>query len=299
MGLTQTGGGTMSAQQVLFDAPGPKARRIILISNIVGVLIVLAILAWIISALAGKGQLAASMWTPFLESRTWQFFILPGLLNTLKAAGISIVTAVVFGLIFGVGRLSHSAPIRYVSGLVVEVLRAVPVLLMMIFFWLALGSSGAVQPQNAPLIAVVIALTLYNGSVIAELVRSGVHGLPKGQREAGMAIGLTRNQSLRNIEVPQALIAMLPALISQFVVILKDSALGFIITYPELLQFTRRLGVGEGNVIPSLFVAAAIFIVINFALSTLATRLSVLLSFRTKGRRPSPKDPIVLNPAAT
>ncbi len=289
----------MSAQQVLFDAPGPRARRNILIGNIVGVLIVLGILAWVVSALAGKGQLAASMWTPFLESRTWEFFILPGLLNTLKAAAIAIVASVIFGLILGVGRLSHIAPIRWIAGVVVEFLRAVPVLLMMIFFWLALGSSGAVTPQDAPLIAVVIALTLYNGSVIAELVRSGVHGLPKGQREAGMAIGLTGNQSLRNIEVPQALIAMLPALISQFVVILKDSALGFIITYPELLQYTRRLGVGEGNVIPSLFVAAAIFILINFALSTLATRLSVLLSFRTKGRKPAAEGAVLVDAAST
>lgn len=289
----------MSAQQVLFDAPGPRARRNILVGNIVGVLIVLGILAWVVSALAGKGQLAASMWTPFLESRTWEFFILPGLLNTLKAAAIAIVASVVFGLILGVGRLSHIAPIRWIAGVVVEFLRAVPVLLMMIFFWLALGSSGAVTPQDAPLIAVVIALTLYNGSVIAELVRSGVHGLPRGQREAGMAIGLTRNQSLRTIEVPQALIAMLPALISQFVVILKDSALGFIITYPELLQFTRRLGVGEGNVIPSLFVAAAIFILINFALSTLATRLSVLLSFRTKGRKPAAEGAVLVDATST
>ena len=289
----------MSAQQVLFDAPGPRARRIILIGNIVGVLIALAILWWVISALADRGQLDGSMWSPFLESRTWQFFILPGLLNTLQAAGISIVTAVVFGLVFGVGRLSHAAPIRWVAGTVVEFFRAVPVLLMMIFFWLALGRSGAVQPQDAPFLAVVIALTLYNGSVIAELVRSGVHGLPKGQREAGMAIGLTRSQSLRTIEVPQALVAMLPALVSQFVVILKDSALGFIITYPELLQYTRRLGVGEGNVIPSLLVAAAIFIAINFALSTLATRLSVLLSFRAKGRKPVAREALAMDASST
>ncbi|MBG6223801.1 glutamate transport system permease protein [Arthrobacter sp. CAN_A2] len=289
----------MSAQQVLFDAPGPRARRNILIGNIVGVLVGLGILAWIVSTLAEKGQLEASMWTPFLESRTWEFFILPGLANTLKAAAIAIVTSVVFGLIFGVGRLSHLTPVRWVAGVVVEFLRAVPVLLMMIFFWLALGSSGAVQPENAPLIAVVIALTLYNGSVIAELVRSGVEGLPSGQREAGMAIGLTANQSLRSIEVPQALIAMLPALISQFVVILKDSALGFIITYPELLQYMRRLGVGEGNIIPSLMVAATIFIIINFGLSTLATRLSVLLSFRTKGRKPVAEGAIALDAAST
>lgn len=274
----------MSAQQVLFDAPGPRARRNILIGNIIGAIIIVVLLAYVIMALAGKGQLDAAKWSPFLEGRTWEFFILPGLLNTLKAAAIAVVTSILFGLIFGVGRLSHAAPIRWISGTVVEFLRAVPVLLMMIFLWLALGSAGIVRPQDAPIIAVVVALTLYNGSVIAELVRSGVYGLPKGQREAGMAIGMTRSQSLRSIEIPQALVAMLPALVSQFVVILKDSALGYIITYTELLQFMRRLGTGEGNIIPALLVAAAIFILINFALSSLATRLSSLLSFRT-GRK--------------
>ncbi|WP_159617954.1 amino acid ABC transporter permease [Arthrobacter zhaoguopingii] len=271
----------MSAQNVLFDAPGPKSRRNIFIGNIIGALLIAGLLAYVVFLLGGKGQLAAGKWTPFLEGRTWEFFLLPGLLSTLRAAAIAVVTSVLFGLIFGLGRLSHVKPIRWFAGLVVEFFRAVPVLLMMIFLWLALGRSNLVE--NAPFWAVVIALTLYNGSVIAELIRSGVQGLPKGQREAGLAIGMTQMQSLRTIEVPQALIAMLPALVSQFVVILKDSALGYIIGFPELLQNARRLGVGEGNLLQSLLIAAVIFIIINFALSSLATRLSTLLSFRSKG----------------
>ncbi len=272
----------MSAQNVLFDAPGPKARRTILIGNIIGALLIAGLIAYVVFLLGGKGQLAAGKWTPFLEGRTWEFFLLPGLLSTLRAAAIAVVTSVLFGLIFGLGRLSHVKPIRWFAGLVVEFFRAVPVLLMMIFLWLALGRSNLVE--DAPFWAVVIALTLYNGSVIAELIRSGVQGLPKGQREAGLAIGMTQMQSLRTIEVPQALIAMLPALVSQFVVILKDSALGYIIGFPELLQNARRLGVGEGNLLQSLLIAAVIFILINVALSSLATRLSKLLSFRSKGR---------------
>ncbi|CAA9247832.1 MAG: ABC transporter, permease protein (cluster 3, basic aa/glutamine/opines) [uncultured Arthrobacter sp.] len=272
----------MSAQNVLFDAPGPKSRRNILIGNIIGALLIAGLIAYVVFLLGGKGQLAAGKWTPFLEGRTWEFFLLPGLLSTLRAAAIAVVTSVLFGLIFGLGRLSHVKPIRWFAGLVVEFFRAVPVLLMMIFLWLALGRSNLVE--DAPFWAVVIALTLYNGSVIAELIRSGVHGLPKGQREAGLAIGMTQMQSLRTIEVPQALIAMLPALVSQFVVILKDSALGYIIGFPELLQNARRLGVGEGNLLQSLLIAAVIFIIINFALSSLATKLSTLLSFRSKGR---------------
>lgn len=284
----------MSAQQVLFDAPGPKSRRNILIGNIVGGLLIVGLIGYLVAALAGQGQFEPERWAPFLEWDTWRFFLLEGLGYTLRAAAVAVVTSILFGLIFGLGRLSHVAVIRWISGIVVEFFRAVPVLLMMIFFWLLLGSLDLLRPQDSPFVAVVLGLTLYNGSVIAELVRSGVHNLPKGQREAGLAIGMTRSQSLRSIEVPQALVAMLPALVSQFVVILKDSALGYIITYGELLSYARRLGSGEGNIFQALIVAAVIFIIINFLLTSLATRLSGFLSFRTGGKTRKDKNEKVL-----
>ncbi|GAA2172059.1 amino acid ABC transporter permease [Arthrobacter parietis] len=284
----------MSVQQVLFDAPGPKSRRNILIGNIIGAVLIVGLIGYLIMALAAQGQFAPEKWTPFLEWDTWRFFLLEGLLYTLRAAAISVVTSIVFGLIFGLGRLSHVAVIRWISGIVVEFFRAVPVLLMMIFFWLLLGTLDLLRPQDSPFAAVVLGLTLYNGSVIAELVRSGVFNLPKGQREAGLAIGMTRSQSLRSIEVPQALVAMLPALVSQFVVILKDSALGYIITYSELLAYSRRLGSGEGNIFQALIVAAVIFIIINFMLTTFATKLSGRLSFRTGGKTRKEKNEKVL-----
>ncbi|MCC3290382.1 amino acid ABC transporter permease [Arthrobacter sp. zg-Y1110] len=270
----------MSAQNVLFDAPGPKARRNIMVGNILGVLLIAALLGVAISGLADKGQFDAAKWTPFLEWRTWEFFLLPGLLSTLKAAAVAVVTSIVFGLLFGIGRLSPFKPISWACGLVVEFFRAVPVLLMMVFFYQFLSKSTSVEPSQVPFFAVVIALTLYNGSVIAELVRSGVFGLPKGQREAGLAIGLTPGQSLRSIEMPQALVAMLPALLSQFVVILKDSALGTFIGYTELLDYARRLAAGEGNILPALLVTAAIFIALNWMLTFAAQRLSRRLGAR-------------------
>ncbi|MCQ1945487.1 MULTISPECIES: amino acid ABC transporter permease [unclassified Arthrobacter] len=270
----------MSAQNVLFDAPGPKARRNIMVGNILGVLLIAALLWVAISGLADKGQFDAAKWTPFLEWRTWEYFMLPGLLSTLKAAAVAVVTSIVFGLLFGIGRLSPFKPISWACGLVVEFFRAVPVLLMMVFFYQFLSKSTSVEPAQVPFFAVVIALTLYNGSVIAELVRSGVFGLPKGQREAGLAIGLTPGQSLRSIEMPQALVAMLPALLSQFVVILKDSALGTFIGYTELLDYARRLAAGEGNILPALLVTAAIFIALNWLLTFAAQRLSRRLGAR-------------------
>ncbi|MDM7989902.1 amino acid ABC transporter permease [Arthrobacter sp. zg-Y877] len=270
----------MSAQNVLFDAPGPKARRNIRIGNVLGVLLIAALLWTAVSGLADKGQFDAAKWTPFLEWRTWEFFLLPGLLSTLKAAAVAVVTSVVFGLLFGIGRLSSFKPVSWVCGIVVEFFRAVPVLLMMVFFYQFLSKNTSVEPAQVPFVAVVIALTLYNGSVIAELVRSGVYGLPKGQREAGLAIGLTPGQSLRSIEMPQALVAMLPALLSQFVVILKDSALGTFIGYTELLDYARRLAAGEGNILPALLITAAIFIALNWLLTFAAGRLSRRLGAR-------------------
>ncbi|ALD64422.1 amino acid ABC transporter permease [Glutamicibacter soli] len=267
-------------QSVLFDAPGPKAKRRILLINILGVLALLGLLVYLVLGLNSAGQLAPEKWNVFLKGGVWSNFILPGLLKTLQAAAISIVTSLIFGFIFGMGRLSHNKVIDWISTIVVEFFRAVPVLLMMLFLWIMLARSGWVEPQDSPFYAVVIGLTLYNGSVIAELIRSGVHGLPRGQREAGIAIGLTRSQSLRLIEIPQALTAMLPALISQFIVILKDSALGYIINFNELLFNGKLVGTGNSNMFQSLVIVAAIFIILNFALSKLASVVSSRLSSR-------------------
>lgn len=272
----------MTAQQqtVLFDAPGPRGRRTVLIGNVVGAIVVAGIAAYALVLLGREGQLTAEKWQPIFTADAWENFYLPGLLDTLRAAGVAIVGAIVFGLLFGIGRLSAVKAVRWLAGLVVEFFRAVPVLLMMIFFWLFLAQ---LKVPDAPFMAVVIALILYNGSVVAELVRSGVYGLPKGQGEAALAVGLTRGQSLRSVEVPQALIAMLPALVSQLVVVLKDTALGYIITYTELLQESRRLGSAYGNILQSLLIAAILFITINYVLSKVAEILARRLRGRTAG----------------
>lgn len=206
---------------------------------------------------------------------------MPGLLNTLKAALIAVVTSVAFGLFFGMARLYPLAPVRWFGTVVVEFFHAVPVLIMMIFFWLFLGKFSVFSPSELPFVAVVLGLPLYNGSVIAELLRSGVHQLPKGQGEAGLAIGLTPWKVLTSILVPQAMTAMMPSLLSQFVVILKDTALGYIISYPELLASARRFGSGEGNILQMLLLAALVFIVINFALTLLAEWLAKFMSSRS------------------
>lgn len=261
----------MSAQAVLFDAPGPRARRRHLVLTIVGAVLIVAVLGLVLFQLGAKGQLEVAKWTPFLTVGPWLNYLVPGLIGTISAAAVSVLAAGVLGLLLGVGRLSGVAWIRWLSGIVVEFFRAVPVLIMMIFLFILFSRNGVFLPTVNPFMAVVIALTVYNGSVIAELVRSGVNSLPKGQAEAGLSIGLTPGQTLRAIQLPQALVAMLPALMGQLVVVIKDTALGYGITYSELLNQAKNLGSNYTNSLPAYIVAAALFIVLNYAMTRLAS----------------------------
>lgn len=270
----------MSQEAVLFDAPGPRARRRHAILTGVGLLLAALGLYLVYVKLDEANQFDSALWQPFLTAEAWTQYLIPGLIGTFKAAAISIVLAGIFGLVFGMGRLSHVAAIRWVSGAVVEFFRSVPVLIMMIFAFGVYAQNQVFTSEVNPLAAVVTGLTLYNGAVVAELVRSGVFSLPKGQAEAGLSIGLTRGQTLRSIELPQALTAMLPALVGQLVVVVKDSALGSIITYGELLDWSKTLGSAYANTVPAYIVAAALFIVINYLLTALARYVERRLSSR-------------------
>jgi glutamate transport system permease protein len=267
---------------VLFDAPGPKSRARHAALSVVGLVVILAFLAFALWKLGEKGNLDPALWTPFLTSEIWVSYLIPGLVNTLEAAALSVLLAGVFGLVFGLGRLSHNGVIRWISTVVVEFFRSVPVLIMMIASFYLYANNNVFTSDINPFAAVVTGLTLYNGSVVAELIRSGVGSLPKGQAEAGLSIGLTVGQTLRSIQLPQGITAMLPALVSQLVVVIKDTALGQIITYPELLTTYSQIGSYKGNIVPSMIVIAIIFIVINYLLSRLAGYVEHRL--RARGR---------------
>lgn len=267
---------------VLFDIPGPKAKARHRVIAVVTAVLTLAAVGWMVLRFKEKGNLDADKWTPFLTADIWVNYLIPGLLNTIKAALLSMLLAGIFGLVFGLGRLSDNKAIRAVSTVIVEFFRSVPVLVMMVASFGLYSVNKVFIPEINPLAAVVTGLTLYNGSVVAELLRSGVGGLPKGQSEAGLAIGLTRSQTLRSILLPQAITAMLPALVSQLVVILKDTALGAIITFPETLNTFKQIGSYKSNPVPALIVIAVIFIVINYALTSLASKVES--SLRDRGR---------------
>ncbi|MGA9872730.1 MAG: amino acid ABC transporter permease [Rhodococcus sp. (in: high G+C Gram-positive bacteria)] len=259
------------AVAVLYDVPGPKAKARYRILSGVVLLVSLGIAVLIYRALDSKGQLTAAKWEPFVTASTWTTYLLPGIQGTLIAAALSIVLALMLGAVLGIGRLSDHRAVRAISGVIVELFRAVPVLILMIFLYAVYAEYEVFKVKYLALAAVVTGLTLYNGSVIAEIVRAGVNSLPKGQTEAASALGMRKGQTMRIILLPQAVTAMLPAIISQMVVALKDSALGYLIGYVEVVRAGQQVGAFYGNYLPSLVIVAIIMIIINSLLTKLAT----------------------------
>jgi glutamate transport system permease protein len=262
---------------VLFDVPGPRARRRHQIGTVVVGLALAALLGWVLWVLWDKEQITPEQWEPFLEPNIVEL-LWEGLIDTLTAAAVAIALAVAFGALFASGRLSDHAGLRWPSIVVIEFFRAVPLLLLIFFLFLGFGG------PLGTFWALVLGLMLYNGSVLAEIFRAGILSVPRGQSEAGYAIGMRKSQVMRQILAPQAVRSMLPAIISQCVVALKDTALGFIIGAPGIVRDAERIYIAPqyNNPLAVGIVLAAIFIIINYSLSRLATYLESRM--RREGR---------------
>ncbi|MET9438520.1 amino acid ABC transporter permease [Streptomyces sp. NPDC006551] len=261
---------------VLYDVPGPRARRRNLLYTVLFLVALAALIWWVVLSLAEKNQLDWSKWAPFFtDSRTWTTYLLPGLENTLIAAALAMVIALPLGALFGIGRLSDHRWVRASAGTVVEFFRAIPVLILMLFANAAYSEFTDISPETRPLYAVVTGLVLYNASVLAEVVRAGILALPTGQTDAAKAIGMRKGQTMTYVLLPQSVTAMLPALVSQLVVIVKDTALGgAMLGFAELLASVRPMSANYGaNTIASFTVVAVLFVALNFALTTFAGRL--------------------------
>ncbi|MFE6287312.1 amino acid ABC transporter permease [Streptomyces sp. NPDC057877] len=259
---------------VLYDAPGPKAKRRNVIFSVVFFALLALLLWWIWTVMDDKGQLKWSLWKPFTESQAWTTYLLPGLGDTLKAAALAMIIALPLGAFFGIARMSDHRWVRVPAGAVVEFFRAIPVLLLMLFANEFYARSTDVSSADRPLYAVITGLVLYNASVLAEIVRAGILALPRGQTEAAQAIGLRKGQTMTSILLPQAVTAMLPAIVTQLVVIVKDTALGGVmIGFTELLSARGTLAANYANVIPSFIVVAIIYVVVNFILTSFASWL--------------------------
>ncbi|MEV8096071.1 amino acid ABC transporter permease [Kitasatospora sp. NPDC085879] len=258
---------------VLYDVPGPKTRLRYRLFGIASLLGIAGLLWYSYVKLADAGQFSAELWDPFLYA-TVQQRILDGMLATLKAFALAGVFSIVLGGLLAAGRLSDHRPVRAVSTAVVQFFRAMPLLIMIFALYHGVFASE-------PMAALVLGLTLYNGAVQAEIIRTGILAVPRGQGEASYALGLRKTQTMRMILVPQAVKAMLPAIIGQLVVTLKDTSLGFIITYPELLYAGKLIASNSPGYpyIPMIIVMSTLYIGLCLALTALAKWLEA------RGRR--------------
>lgn len=254
------------AASVLFDAPGPRTRVRHRVYGVISSLVLAAILGAIIWKLWEKDQFAYRYWEPFVTPRIINV-LLEGLYKTVGAAIFAVTGAVIFGVVFGIAKLSDHRIIRWPAWTVVEFFRAVPLLMVIIATWYYLDA----QPGTPAFVALVVGLILYNGSVLAEIVRAGINAVPSGQAEAAYAIGMRKGQVMRIVLLPQAIKIMIPAIISQAIVALKDTSLGYAILAPGL-TVAGKLVYGEfRNTIQTALVMAALYIVLNLILSYFAT----------------------------
>jgi glutamate transport system permease protein len=280
---------------VLFDTPGPKAVVRYRWIGAVTVLVVAGILAFIVFRFIETGQFTASKWKLFTFPRVWEQ-ILQATGATLSAFAVAAVCSVVLGLVLAIGRLSDHKVISVPFTIFIEFFRAVPVLILMMLMYYGLPPLGFTFVT--PFVAVAVALTLYNGAVFSEIFRAGIESLPKGQGEAAYAIGLRKSAVLRLILFPQAIRAMLPVIIAQLVVALKDTALGFLITYQELLYLAKQFGsqaLYGSPIIPSIIVMGSIYIVLCLILSGVAKIVEV----RTRRSPRTPKEQAVTEDTTT
>ncbi|MEO7587187.1 MAG: amino acid ABC transporter permease [Arachnia sp.] len=277
----------MSGEMVLYDVPGPRAKRKQVVLAVIVGLAAVAIIALVLTRLNQQGQFEPKLWDPLVNPNDKNFAAVWGLIgdgfvNTMKAAALAIAFSLTVGTVVGVARLMLGRWTRLPLVGLIELFRGLPVVISIYFASRVLPDLGvnlSGWPGGEGLWFVVIGLTAYNSVILAEILRSGVNALPKGQSEAAAAIGLSRLQTMRIILLPQAVRIMLPALISQLVVILKDTSLAAVLgVYPEMLNAAKYIYLNLNNPIQALFVVGTIFVVINFALSKLASFVERRLS---------------------
>lgn len=254
------------AASVLFDAPGPRTRARHRLYAVISTVILAAVLGLILWKLWLAGQFALDLWEPFVTPRIVNA-LLWGLGQTLMMAVVAVAGAVFLGFVLGIAKLSDHTIIRWPAWLFVEFFRAVPLFMLILATWYLLGP----QPGGNGYWAVVIGLWLYNGSVIAEITRAGIHAIPKGQSEAAYALGLRKSAVMKLVLLPQAVKIMLPAIISQSIVALKDTSLGYAVLAPGLTFIGKQVFGEFRNIIPTALVMAATYIVLNLLLTWLAT----------------------------
>lgn len=262
-----------SIRDALYEQPGPRARRRVRIGTAISLVIVVALLALVGHRFYVTGQFAPRYWTFFTRWSTWRF-LLQGFAGTVRVAACAGAIALVLGVALMLGRISHLRALSAVCRVLTDFFRGVPSLLLIYFFFLVVPQYGIKMPAFWML---TLPVALAAAGVLAEVFRAGVNAVPKGQVEAALSLGLSPLRTTFKIVLPQAIRFVIPSLISQLVVVVKDTTVAYVVSYPDLMQNARVLITNYDALVSTYFVIAVIYILINYAIN----KASVYVAHRT------------------
>lgn len=260
-------------RDMLYEAPGPKARRRIRVVTAVSLLALALLLALMLRQFAVTGQFDARYWFFFGKATTWRF-LGKGLLTTLKAALTGALIAFALGFVLMRGKLRGNRGLRWVSTALIEFTRGVPTLLFIYFFFLVVPQTGW---KLSAFWKITLPCAISACGVVAEALRSGVNAVPRGQTEAALSLGLTRTRLFYKVVFPQAIRFVIPSLIAELVIVLKDTTFAYVVTCDDLMQNAKVLISNYDAMLSVYLVVAVIYILINYLLNRLSDRLAVRL----------------------
>ncbi len=259
-----------SLEDILFGAPSPQARKITQVVSLIAAAGLIALAAAVVWRFHSAGQLEARFWEFFAWPTTWAF-LAKGLLGTLASSAMAAVIALSLGLVLLAGRLARPRVVRWPSIAVIEFLRGTPTLLLIYVCFLVLPAAGI---KLGTYWMLTLPIGLSTAAVVAEVYRAGVLAVPRGQTDAARSLGLTEVQVFRLVVFPQALRYIVPALVAQLVIVVKDTTFGYIVTYGELMQNAKVLIANYHALVPVYLVVAVLYCLVNYAISRASRRLS-------------------------
>lgn len=276
----------MSMRDALYEEPGPHTRRRIRLFTILSLVLVAVLIGLVIYQFYVTGQLAPKYWSFFLKGTTWSF-LGQGFLGTIEVAITAGILALLLGMVLMFGRISTHKPVAVVSRVIIDFFRGIPSLLLIYFFFLVLPQYGV---KMASFWMICLPVTFTASGVIAEVLRAGVNAVPQGQWEAAYSLGMRRTRILLKIVLPQAMRIVIPSLVSQLVVVVKDTTLGYVVSYPDMLQNARVLITNYDALVSVYFVIAIIYILVNYAINKLSVQLARQSGTKVMGR--TSEDPV-------
>ena len=263
--------GQNSILDVLYEEPGPKTKKRIKIFSMLSFAFVVLFVLLILKQFYVTGQFNARYWRSFVKTTTWSF-LGAGLLGTVRVALTSAVITFLLGFLMMFGRVRGGKVVNFLSMAFIEFTRGVPTLLFIYFFFFAMPAFGI---KMSSFWKITIPVAVSASGAVAEVLRGGINAVHKGQREAALSLGFSENRTFFKILFPQAFKFVIPSLIAELVIVLKDTTFAYVVSFNDLMQNSSVLISNYDALLSVYLVTAIIYIIINYLLNKLSVSLAL------------------------